>query len=370
MRVLYASDTALPSQAANTVQSLWTAHALQHEGHEVKFVARVIGAGPEEICTQYGLDGPLRLEAARTLRWPLRSWQYAIAVGLMARTGAFDVLVTRSEKSALVAKRLGVHTLLELHAPVRSRGLLRRISRGRGPALVTISAALRDAVRRQVGERIPVTVIHDGASSRSPMVRNEVPRSWSDCMTVGYVGHLYTGKGMETVAELAERCEWANFVVVGGEHDDLERWRSRLDQRTNITFLGHHAHREIPGILAGLDVGLLPNRTVVRDSGGQDIGEWTSPLKMFEYMAAGLAIIASDLPSLCEVLVDEVNALMCPPEDVDAWVATLGRLADDPELRERLGTRARTDLEQHYSWRRRAQRLTEVIAEAVAADRR
>lgn len=369
MRVLYAADTQLPSRAANTVQSMRTVGALQDAGHDITFVARGLGATPAEISKHYGLMSAVRVVSARTGPWPFRSWQFALAVGLTARSGKFDVLVTRSEKSARIAVGLGVPTLLELHVPLRSRGLIGAITRDGVPALVTISEALKDEVRLQIGETVQVAVIHDGAPSWFTMEEARVRRAVPERLKVGYVGHLYPGKGMEMIEQLSARCEWADFVVVGGEDSDIERWRSVLHGRRNINLLGHRAHHEIHGVLAGLDVGLLPNGAVVRDAGGNDISAWTSPLKMFEYMAAGLAIVASDLPNLREVLVDDVNALMRPVGDVNAWASALELLRREPTLRRRLGVRAARDLEQHYSWRRRAERLTEVMLDASSGRR-
>lgn len=80
-------------------------------------------------------------------------------------------------------------------------------------------------------------------------------------------------------------------------------------------------------------------------------------MKMFEYMAAGKAIVSSDLPVLREVLTHERNALLVPPDDVDAWATAVKRLIDDPELRRRLGETARADLLAHYTWEARAKKV-------------
>jgi len=80
-------------------------------------------------------------------------------------------------------------------------------------------------------------------------------------------------------------------------------------------------------------------------------------LKIFEYMALGKAIVCSDLPVLREVLTDQRNALLVPPEDVTAWVAAIHRLQADESLRQRLGDAARNDFLAQYSWQMRAQKV-------------
>ncbi len=82
-----------------------------------------------------------------------------------------------------------------------------------------------------------------------------------------------------------------------------------------------------------------------------------SPLKMFEYMAAGKPIISSDLPVLREVLEDGRNAILVPADDLAAWESAIHRLSGDPDLGLRLGEAARRDLHERYTWDARAGRV-------------
>jgi glycosyltransferase involved in cell wall biosynthesis len=86
-----------------------------------------------------------------------------------------------------------------------------------------------------------------------------------------------------------------------------------------------------------------------------------SPLKMFEYLASGRLVLASDLPVLREVLHDG-NSILCPPDDVDAWEHVLRRAASDNEWRCRLGERGREDAK-HYAWRERVRRIMKAVGE-------
>jgi glycosyltransferase involved in cell wall biosynthesis len=82
-----------------------------------------------------------------------------------------------------------------------------------------------------------------------------------------------------------------------------------------------------------------------------------SPLKTFEYMASGKAILCSDLPALREVLAHEQTALLCKPDDPQCWKAALERLRDEPGLRQRLGERAKSEFEAKYTWKARAENV-------------
>jgi glycosyltransferase involved in cell wall biosynthesis len=127
-----------------------------------------------------------------------------------------------------------------------------------------------------------------------------------------------------------------------------------------IEFTGLIAPGAVPPLLASADILVLPNLPSSISS------RFTSPLKLFEYMAAGRAIVASDLPAIREVLRDGVNAVLVPPGDAEALAAALGRLAQDPALARRIALAAFDDAAQ-YSWARRAARLEPVLEGAAAS---
>jgi glycosyltransferase involved in cell wall biosynthesis len=112
-------------------------------------------------------------------------------------------------------------------------------------------------------------------------------------------------------------------------------------------------NRHIPLYQAAGDILLMPYERRVAVSGGGNTADICSPMKMFEYMASGRAILSSDLPVLHEVL-DETRAIFCAPEDPAAWVAAFGRLAQDAALRARLSAAARAAVAP-YAWQTRAQ---------------
>ena len=162
---------------------------------------------------------------------------------------------------------------------------------------------------------------------------------------------------MEIIVPLARRCAWADFHIVGGPPDLVERWRQQLGDVQNVFFHGFVPPVKTARYIAGFDVVLAPYLRRVSSSGGEDIAQWTSPLKLFEYMAHGRTIVASDLPVLREVLEHQKNCLLCPPDAPAKWEETLRQLQLNPGLAEEIGRRARAEFLANYSWRRRARQL-------------
>jgi glycosyltransferase involved in cell wall biosynthesis len=132
--------------------------------------------------------------------------------------------------------------------------------------------------------------------------------------------------------------------------------RAGVEARLHLA--GPRPHDRVPALLPAFDVALVPA-----------INPYASPLKLFEYMAAGLAVVAPDQPNLREVLADGENALLFPPGDGPALAAALGRLARAPELRARLGRSARASVEQRdLTWRANARRVVAAVEAQGGAD--
>lgn len=282
----------------------------------------------------------------------------------MPRT-APDLIYARDLGALWLLRSSGVPLMLELHdlPDRRVAGFLTgRLLRHRNMVgVVVISQRLKDDLIDAHPELDPegILVAHDAAddpgSAAVDWPRGEAGRE----VIVGYVGHLYPGKGMEVVQALATRLPDCDYRIVGGMERDILYWRQRLGEGL-VSFQGYLPHGMLAERYGEFDICLLPIQSkVTLQRGKGDIGRWTSPLKLFEYMAHGRAIVASEVPVLKEVLTHERNALLVPPDSVDGWVSAVKRLKEDPDLRQSLGRQARADFLQHHTWHERAGRVLE-----------
>lgn len=368
MRIAYIASSQIPSRSANSVHVMKMCQSFARAGHEVVLLvpnraARESGGDPYAF---YGVENCFTIVRRA---WPGArggSHVFGYLAARYARELGVDVVYSRSLPAAYFAALLKQWTVLELHTPVVDKGplcewMFRRLV---GMKHVRRLVVITNALKRYLAERyrpcqVPMLVAPDGADAVQS-VPQAVSRSGR--MQVGYVGHLYPGKGMEVVANLARRCGYADFGVVGGLQEDIDFWSKELAGVRNIRFHGYKPHAEIENIIHDYDVLLLPNQKRVHASGGGgDIGQWTSPLKLFEYMAAGKPILASDLPVLREVLVHERNCLLCSWDDPADWVRALWRLTNDPVLRQQLGCEARAMFLSMYTWDRRAERVIDSV---------
>lgn len=366
MKLAYLAESAIPSRAANSVHVMRMCHAFASHGHDVSLLVPDrddVEHDAADPFDHYGIEPTFRIER---LPWPaqlMRSRRYALRAGRRAAAMNPDLVYGRSLLHCASAALAGAPVVFETHAPVRGwldRLAFRTVLQGDGMRrLVVISESLAKLIASDwpaVSHR--VLVAHDGADP-GPEPTASVA---GDRMRVGYAGHLYAGRGIALIVALAQRCPWADFIVLGGEDADLTAWRSRAGDLGNLRFAGFVPPARVRNELDRCEVLLAPYQRRVEVAGhGGDTVAWMSPLKLFEYMAAGRPILCSDLPVLREIVEHERTAVLCAPESVDDWVAALSRLRDDPVRAGRLGRAARTLLLQRFTWSARALRVLEGI---------
>jgi len=339
-------------------------NAMTSLGHEVTLIARGTGEFDWPAAQRhYGIDQEFTLVR---LPWPQRrhgSLNYAAAVrSYLRRIPKPDLVYGRCAPALIAASCHCAPVVYEAHAA--PTGTARAITesllflRSQFTRLVVISSALRDHYTQRFGFLLKNTSIvcaHDGADCPSVPIRQRVATSRPK---VGYVGMLYEGKGAEVVVEVARRLPEIDFELIGGPENLVRHWRQQTRHLKNVEFCGYIPPSEVPKRLTDFSVLLLPpGRRVAAYGGGGDISRWMSPLKMFEYMASGVPILAADLPVLREVLVDGVNALIAPPDNPSIWAERVLTLLQDSKLASDLARNARQTLEQAYTWRARAAKV-------------
>jgi glycosyltransferase involved in cell wall biosynthesis len=180
----------------------------------------------------------------------------------------------------------------------------------------------------------------------------------SSSVVVGFSGTFGEWHGIPALAEALPRvCEARpslRWLMIGDGPlrylvDDAVQKHALADR---VHQPGLVPHADMPGYLAACDILVSPHGR--QADGGEFFG---SPTKLFEYMAAGRAIVASAVGQIADVLQDEQSALLVPPEDPEALADAIVRLVDDMILRTRLGQAARQAAVEHHTWRQNAERL-------------
>jgi glycosyltransferase involved in cell wall biosynthesis len=364
MKIVFVSSAKVPSDTANSIQVMKVCQAFTQLGHEVTLL--VPGPQPEavDLLAHYGLHTLFDIEWLPTRSRRLFPWT---AVWRARSLGA-ELLYAWPAQSAVLALLVGIASMLEMHdlptgrfGPLWFRLFLTLPGKKRS---LPITDALRRALEKKFGPMSAgqVVISPDGvdleryASLPDPeSARRELglPAAPSVLCT----GHLYAGRGPDLFLALAAKFPQVSFVWVGGRPTDVEYWKAQASQQSlaNVTFTGFMTNDRIPLYQAAADILLMSYGRTISGSSGGNTAEVCSPMKMFEYMAAGRAILTSDLPVLREVL-DETTAVFCPSDETGMWESAVGQLLVDEKRRQALGQCARTVV-QRYAWVERARRV-------------
>ena len=370
MRIAVITNSRIPSLTANSIQAMKVVQALMQLGNEIKLFAprETEIVSRETLAAHYGL----RLVPDLNLLPSIRQFKrFDFIFHAQRAAGRFkpDLIYTWLPQSAVVGLWLGFPVVLEMHADVSGKmgaWWMRQFWKAKGKKIMTVTtSALRNALERSAKLQFKddaVLVAPNGvelekyASLPNPHEARrqlDLPKG----LTVGFTGHIYPGRGADLLFELARRMPRVNFLWVGGTLDLVAFWRGKLADAnmTNVTMTGFVKHESIPLYQAASDILLMPYSRSISASSGQDIAEVINPMKMFEYMASGRAIISADLPSIREVL-NEGNSVMCEPDDPGRWQASIESLLANEAGRRALGVQARKDVEQ-LTWLKRAERV-------------
>lgn len=304
---------------------------------------------------------------------PLLNWQGHICFGVVA---AFYALINRA--SVIYSRDILACFFLYLLRPFTKSKLffeehefpktkpgtklkcwlLKRIN-----GTVVITSQLAKAYQVNSVPIKKILVAPDGVDSKLlsiALAKTQVRQELSipqDKRVIGYTGHLYPWKGTHTAAQAIKTLP-DNYLlyIVGGTPEDIENFKKYINDNLiqNVIVVGYVAPKQVPKYLAAADILILPNTSA------DDMSRlYTSPLKLFEYMAARRPIVASDLPSVREIL-NEQNSILVKPDDPQALAKGVAKISENKALADSLVRKAFQDV-QLYTWDKRAERILEFV---------
>ncbi|HLZ24960.1 MAG TPA: glycosyltransferase family 4 protein [Ktedonobacterales bacterium] len=398
MRILYlCADFGIPilgfKGASVHVREL--TDALTRLGHDVVILTPNLGGGNTtmarvELVPETALPAPISWPLRRIGRFwsrskrlerELRELRYNATLRQAAlrltRSWQPDLLYERYALYGLagrgLAHDLDVPYLLEVNAPLR---LERQRARGvaldwlarwaerrafRADRVLCVSQTMAEYVtaRGARPERVlvqpnAVDVAKFDPHDRAVDVRARLGLS-DEHLVIGFAGSLKPWHGVESLvdafAQVHRRFPFARLLIVGDgpAREAVTRCVAERDIEGVVAFPGNVPHAEVPRYLAAMDVTAAPYL---------DAPEfYFSPLKVFEYMAAGRPVVAPRLGQIAQLIRDGETGLFYTPGAVDELADRLSTLADSADLRARLGASAAAEARERYTWEATARRI-------------
>jgi len=178
----------------------------------------------------------------------------------------------------------------------------------------------------------------------------------NNLVKIGYVGHLYKGRGVDIIIECANRLKDIDFILVGGEKEDIDFWKN-YSKSKNVYFLGFINPQLIYKYRNSFDILLAPYQNEVYTPAGFNTVSFMNPIKILEYMSSNKPIIASSLPAIEEILEHEFNGLLVKSDNVDEWCREIKKIISNNELSQKISKQAYQDFLDNYTWQSRVKKF-------------
>jgi glycosyltransferase involved in cell wall biosynthesis len=378
MHIYYVHPQPVPGERPEAMQILQTVDALAALGCDVTLVT----PATPSLDAAAILGRPLRarvrlspLDVRPAWWWMKRSSQpfYRAACARMRMVRDCDAILVRNLKLAEQLLRLPqrprlifethevfARTFAEIHSRYNLRARVKlAILRARegavyrqADALAALTEWLIADLREDYGVTTQAVVVPDGVDMQLAEAAI-LPHRPDGPTRLLYLGSLHPWKGVSTLIAAMARIPDAHLRIAGGPSDRIAELRALAQSHgvfSRVEFLGHVVPADRFKVIAECDICLLPLSETSIGS------RYTSPLKLFEYMALGKPIVSADVPAIRSVLTSGESALLVPPGDVAALAAAVRQLMEQPALATRLGEQVR-QLAQQYSWQARAAAL-------------
>lgn len=374
MTIFYPVPERFPDSRARFIQIMNTCHSLAEKGCEVRLITGYKSRfTTDEILNFYNIHNNgklklirlpmLRMESSRLLRV---SWH-----GLFHWSLLFYLVFLRSEpenKAVIFIRHVKLTNFLlswrriikypfvfeaheslagnDVHKDDFCRRKLKRLD-----ALIFISKELEDYTVtncRDINTK-PRIVAHDGVREKWLSFPAETEREY-----ICYTGNFYDWKGIDVLISAMQYLPDERLLIIGGGKR-LSELKAIVKEKgfKNISFAGEVPHRLVPSYLARAKAAVLPNI----DRGPS---AFSSPLKLFEYMALGIPVVASDLRVFGEVLIHKNNSILVKPDNAKALASGIGFLMKNPSVAELISKQAKKDV-MEFTYEKRADRILNLI---------
>ena len=352
--------------------------ALIKKGHEVHLVSQ----NTKKISLKENIYNYYNVKKSKLLKIHLcklssngflREFFYFLKIISLIRKIDFEIIYSRNIYASYLLSLIGYKTILELHSPPQKFAKFffkKLVKKNIIKCLITISNNLQKYIIKRYNLRdIPNKVIRDAANIHKPTHLKDLKKKYKlRKNSVGYIGGLFRGRGIDLIIKIATKCPKNNFYIIGGSKSEVNFWEKKK-LSNNIFFLGYIKHHEATKLSFLFDILIAPYQEKVFVHGSSleekdnklelETSKFMSPLKLFEYMATEKPIITSDLPVLREFLKDNYNCLLCNPKNLEEWEKAIKKLNYNNSLKKFLTSNAINDLKSKYSWTKRVERIVD-----------
>ena len=374
MNLLYIANARIPTEKAHGLQIFKTCEALSAQGEKVILVVPTRRNDLKnqdpfdfykvtknfEVKYLKTVDPTFLLNFPAGLYFKIQTFFFKLSLSRYLITHRDQVIYTRDQHLLSLLLKISKKVVWEVHDLPRNKSKYKHLWY-KCDKIIAITQGLRDELLQHGVPTYKILVAPDAVDLRNfdiSQSQEELRKKLNlplDKNLIFYTGHLYGWKGAHVLAQAAKHLSDQELVCfLGGTDEDIKKFKAEFGVVKNIKILGRVASFEVPKYLKAADILALPNSASKKIS-----THYTSPMKLFEYMAAGKPIVASALPSIREIL-NDTNSVLVEPDDPSQLAVGIQKILENNDFSRSLGSQALVDVKK-YTWEKRAENIINFI---------
>ncbi len=328
MRIAYLFNSSTPSSNPSSIQVVNTCSALTQLSHRVKLIVPNTG---QNISLQkfYGINkSPKLIKLKNFNKFPLNFYYYlfslfSITYAIFDKT---ELYITRNIFNLILLNILKKRVIIEIHHDLHNEGrvvkFLCKFTNVFNKKNIVKIVAITHAVKKYLVKNFnieskKIEVIPSASSLKFKLNKLKNKKFYN----VGYFGSLDSSKGANFIIKLAKKDTVNKYYIYGGSEHDVSKLK-KMGIPNNLKIRHSVSYGELKPIISKMDILLMPSSTKkIRSSGNfGNIVKFTSPLKLFDYLASGKLIISSNVSVFKEILSDRKNCIIVNNFKIDNWL--------------------------------------------------
>ena len=318
MNICYISNSAAPSKNASSLQIAKLCEGLSKFGHQVTLIKPNTGKSLN-YYNFYNIRKKYKIIVIKYFnKFPrgINYYLYSIVSLLISNFNKYDIYITRNFFISIILSILAKKHLLEIHDDILIEGrivqfLIRRLKFLNNKNLLKIITTTHTLKKRYVDyckvKKEKIYVLHN-ASSLKPIFKKYKTKPKN--INIGYFGSIYKSRGIEMIIKLSKIDQKNKYFIYGGTNIEINELKKKFKNK-NLFFKSYVPYSKISNELKKIDLCILPYKSKITVAGNVgDISNYTSPLKIFDYMINGKLIVCSNLKVIREVLNNNKNSIL------------------------------------------------------------
>ncbi len=375
MRILYIANSRIPTEKAHGLQIIKTIEAFQLKEIEVELLLpRRKNHIKDDIVKYYNLKTSINIKYINNyfgwlenylhnIYFSLQRISFGIGAFFYALQSSVEIIYSREITICFFLSLFKKNVIFEDHEPKKRFRWLYKIFIKKIKKKVIVAHNLIDLYNNFNIKENSYIFTSQGVDLEEFQQVKKDRDVWQkefnfnkEDKIILYVGHFYKWKGIYTLLDAAPTIK-GKVVLIGGIKQDQDKIKKYINEHGLKNAYLHEfvSHEEIIKYIKSADVLVLPNTAKEERS-----AKYTTPIKLFEYMASGVPITASNLKSFSVYLQDQQNSLLCNPDDKQDLSEKINKIINNKELGKKLAIQALQEVKK-YSWKKRVEKILEFI---------